>query len=550
MNWTLPLAKSLWAAERRTSSTIDARRGASAFPAALMSHRSSQRKRRGGADGPPPGAGLGQTAAPPLMCDDDDDDNDPAAKRRALEATAELQNNGAPPRRRPSRVAAGAARAPLALLEPPPCASPPPAAGASSTEAQLAEACAQLARVDCAAATAKREASQQARDEAVAAASKAVATFDSDAAAEEDTYALARDLELLITNLRRTAARAAAGGVGEAPGLRWVCSKLRPGCPCREGVRPKDAFPVDASWFRPGKHAQLARLFDEALQAYEEAVAAGRDDDAAAALRMLEGDKDAQPKLKALRTVICASCLVLCAAGTAKKRASGDAAVVAIKVAKFMGKKCASPFPWCRVVFSTEELVRAFCTFQHTPDSDPKPPGAHGPGADMGYEDIGHRVNDAAKCDGWCLACNQIHGITEARAKSLRERPLEERSAHALSLYRRKQENHAYVFHTYKEGRVCHYCPLKCTTENQTGFCMCHTPAGALCKFKKGRRKGMSGICDVGASWTFEDFKARADEERTLCHDYIACANCHKRFHTDKGLWADARALSLSRPGP
>ena len=79
MNWTLPLAKSLWAAERRTSSTIDARRGASAFPAALMSHRSSQRKRIRGADGPTLGAELGQTAAPPLIYVDDDDDDDDAA---------------------------------------------------------------------------------------------------------------------------------------------------------------------------------------------------------------------------------------------------------------------------------------------------------------------------------------------------------------------------------------------------------------------------------------------------------------------------------------
>ena len=31
-------------------------------------------------------------------------------------------------------------------------------------------------------------------------------------------------------------------------------------------------------------------------------------------------------------------------------------------------------------------------------------------------------------------------------------------------------------------------------------------------------------------------FTARADKEKTLCHDYIACANCHKRFHTDRGL--------------
>ena len=130
-----------------------------------------------------------------------------------------------------------------------------------------------------------------------------------------------------------------------------------------------------------------------------------------------------------------------------------------------------------------------------------------------------------------------MDGIKENRAQWLRARPLEERSKKDQGKYRRLHENYGYVFETYKQGLKCHYCPLVCDEENQTGFCMCHTIDGAKHKFKSGKKqKGMSGLCNVGANWKFKKFKARADKEKTLCHDYIACENCHKRFHTDRGL--------------
>ena len=114
---------------------------------------------------------------------------------------------------------------------------------------------------------------------------------------------------------------------------------------------------------------------------------------------------------------------------------------------KYLGKDCASDYP-CGVNFSTREIVAAICSFQHKEESDPKPPGAHGPGDGAhGYEDIGHRVRDASKCDGWCLMCNVRDGIKENRAQWLRDRPLEERSEpqDAQEQYRRKHENYAYV---------------------------------------------------------------------------------------------------------
>ena len=132
--------------------------------------------------------------------------------------------------------------------------------------------------------------------------------------------------------------------------------------------------------------------------------------------------------------------------------------------------------------------------------------------------------------------CNQMDGIKEGRAEWLRKKPLAERSKNSQGKYRRVHENYAYVFETYKQGLKCHYCPLVCDEENQTGFCMCHTIDGAKHKFNEHGLKGMSGLCVVGQSWSFENFKARADKEKTLCHDYTACANCHKRFHTDRGL--------------
>jgi hypothetical protein len=303
----------------------------------------------------------------------------PASAARDSTSKSRSRHAPSPPRRRRSpSPRPGAAAAP-----PPPraaaaAAPPPPAAGASSIDTQLAEECARLALIDLAALTAKREASQRARDETTA-------TFELDAAAEKDGYARAAGHEQRIVTLRRVLARALASGGGEAPGLDWVCSALKAGCPCREGVaRLKDAFPVDASWFRPNDaHGQLARLFDEALQAYEEAVAAGRDDDAKAALLKLEGDKEATPKLTALRKALCAACRLFFAERTANARAAGDAVVLALKVTKYLGEDCASDYP-CGVNFATRELVAAICTFQHTKESDPKPPGAHGPGGDEG----------------------------------------------------------------------------------------------------------------------------------------------------------------------
>ena len=114
---------------------------------------------------------------------------------------------------------------------------------------------------------------------------------------------------------------------------------------------------------------------------------------------------------------------------------------------KYLGKDCASDYP-CGVNFSTREIVAAICSFQHKEESDPKPPGAHGPGDGAhGYEDIGHRVRDASKCDGRCLMCNVRDGIKENRAQWLRDRPLEERSEpqDAQEQYRRKHENYACV---------------------------------------------------------------------------------------------------------
>ena len=46
---------------------------------------------------------------------------------------------------------------------------------------------------------------------------------------------------------------------------------------------------------------------------------------------------------------------------------------------KYLGKDCASDYPG-GVNFSTREIVAAICSFQHKEESDPKPPGAHGPG--------------------------------------------------------------------------------------------------------------------------------------------------------------------------
>ncbi|KAH8051681.1 hypothetical protein JL720_15065 [Aureococcus anophagefferens] len=423
----------------------------------------------------------------------------------AQDSTSKSRSRAAPPPPRRHR-----SPAPRPPPPPPPRRRPPPAAGASSTEAQLAEALARLELLVVAPFTAAREEAQTRRDEAVA-------TFDAAAAAEKATLAARASEEKLIATLRRVLARALAGGGGEAPGLGWVCSALKAGCPCREGVRQKDAFPVDASWFRPNDaHAQAGRLFDEALQAYEEAVAAGRDDDAKAALLKLEGDKEATPELAALRKALCAACRALYAQRTANARARRGR-----PRAQGPHRHCASDARAAST--ATRDLVAAICSFQHTEDSEPKPPGAHGPGSDTAYPDIGHRVRDASKCDGWCLTCNVMDGIKEARAQSLRDRPLEERNPQGQLQYRRKHENYAYVFKTYKQGLKCHYCPLVCDEENQTGFCMCHTRDGAKHKFKEEGEKGMNGVCIVGRNWDFEEFKACADKENTLCHDYIAC---------------------------
>ena len=48
---------------------------------------------------------------------------------------------------------------------------------------------------------------------------------------------------------------------------------------------------------------------------------------------------------------------------------------------------------------------------------------------------------------------------------------------------------------------------------------MCHTRDGAKHKFNEQGEKGMNGVCIVGRKWDFEEFKARADKEKTLCHD-------------------------------
>ncbi|KAH8069977.1 hypothetical protein JL721_5520 [Aureococcus anophagefferens] len=361
--------------------------------------------------------------------------------------------------------------------------------GASSTEAQLAEALARLELLVVAPFTAAREEAQTRRDEAVA-------TFDAAAAAEKATLAARASEEKLIATLRRVLARALAGGGGEAPGLGWVCSALKAGCPCREGVRQKDAFPVDASWFRPNDaHAQAGRLFDEALQAYEEAVAAGRDDDAKAALLKLEGDKEATPKLAALRKALCAACRALRPAhGKRARRGTRSSS----RSRSHPGKDCASDA--VRRLATRDPSPRSL--FQHTgPEPKPRAPTAPATARpDIGRVRVVRRLVpdvDGIRRRGRVAATGRSRSGPQGQ-------PVPAQARGALRL------------RTQAGPRAT--APARLRRGEPHGFCMCHTRDGA--KLRR-RAKGMNGVCIVGRNWDF-GVQACADRKPAR-HHYIAC---------------------------